>query len=154
MPHQSASTNPLCVEDVHGGLFSISGQHWSASALLLAMILCSRVSHVSVICLASSTCQGSGVWVLQPLTEPVRGEHYICSPLIEERTSCNVRPVFAMLNLVHRLQLFFLSRHALVMFAQSCLARARSLSRTRRHVWDRAGAQFLAFSGATFCSML
>ena len=40
----------------------------------------------------------------------------------------------------------FPSRHALLVFVRNCLARARGLSRARRHVWDRADTQFLALS--------
>ena len=81
-------------------------------------------------------------------------ECYICKILTEEQAPCNLQPVSAVLNFVQRLQALLLSRHALLVFALSCLARPRGLSRARRHVWDRADTQFLAFSSTTFCSML
>ena len=50
--------------------------------------------------------------------------------------------------------LLLLSHHALLVFALSCRAQVRGLSQARRHVWDRADKQVLAFPSATFCSTL
>ena len=43
-----------------------------------------------------------------------------------------------------------LSRHALLVFARSWLARVRGLSRARRHIWRRVFTQFLSFIQCNF----